>query len=244
MKASDVMTGTVITVGRRASVRDAARLMILTRVSGLPVVDEAGRMIGIVTEGDLLRRAETGTERRRPHWLSYLADPGAVAEEYVRSRGRRVEDVMTPDPVTVTSETPLDRVVQTLEAQHVKRVPVVDDGRLVEIVSRADLVHALLRVGGDLPTVADTDAAIRTRILAELTGKPWSPARPNVAVTGGEVSLSGVISDERFRAAVKVAVENVPGVTSFRDHLALVDPGTGIVFPPEDAAADGSRSNA
>jgi CBS domain-containing protein len=234
MKASDVMTGTVVTVSRNAPVRDAARLMILNRVSGLPVVDEAGRLIGIVTEGDFLRRAETGTERRRPHWLAFLTDPGTLAEEYVRSRARRVEDVMTPDPVTVTSETPLDRVVQTMEAQHIKRIPVVDDGRLVGIVSRADLLHALLCASGELAPVAETDAGLRTRILAELDGKPWSPRRTNVVVSQGEVSLSGVISDERFRAAIKVAVENVPGVTGLRDHLDFVDPGTGIVFPAQE----------
>lgn len=237
MKASEIMTRRVITVARDASVLNAVRLMLQNRISGLPVVDEGGKLVGMVTEGDFLRRAEMGTERRHPRWLAFLLGPGQLAEEYVHARGRKVEEVMSPEPYAVASTMPLDQIVRTMERHRVKRVPVVDDGTLVGIISRADLLHALAGLG-HLPPASKDDIEIRDRILAELADKPWSPSRVNVVVRNGEVDLSGVIVDERVREAIKVAAENIRGVTVIHDHLVCVDPATEVVvYSPEDEAA-------
>jgi CBS domain-containing protein len=238
MKASDIMTRRVTTVARGASILEAVRLMLQNRISGLPVVDDEGQLVGMVTEGDFLRRAETSTERRRSRWLEFLVGPGRLADEYVHAHGRKVDEVMTYEPHTISSDTPLERVVQAMEKHHVKRLPVVDGGKLVGIISRADLLHALASLGRDLPRAAEGDAGIRDRLLAELADKPWSPARLNVVVRNGEVELSGVIADERGREAIIVAAENVPGVKAVHDHLVWVEPATGVVmYSREDEAA-------
>lgn len=243
MKASDIMTRRVITVARDASILEAVRLMLQNRISGLPVVDDKGRLVGMVTEGDFLRRAETSTERRRSRWIEFLIGPGRLADEYVHAHGRKVDEVMTSEPHIVSSDTPLERVVEVMQRRHVKRLPVVDDGRLVGIISRANLLHALASLGRDLPTTTANDSEIRERLLAELADKPWSPARLNVVVRNGEVELSGVIIDERGREAIMVAAENVPGVKVVHDHLVWVEPMTGVVlYSSEDEAATHSAA--
>jgi CBS domain-containing protein len=229
------MTRQVIAVPAGVSVLEAVRLMLQNRISGLPVVDDAGRLSGLVTEGDFLRRVETGTERRRPRWLQFLLGPGRLAEDYVQAHARKVDDVMTRDPVTVSSDTPLERVVQLMEKHRVKRLPVVDGGQLVGIVSRADLMHALASLAQEMPPPLGSDIEIRERLLSECSGKPWSPARLNAVVRNGEVELSGVIFDERTREAVIVAAQNVPGVKTVHDHLAWVEPASGmVIYSPAD----------
>ena len=146
MKAGDVMTTKLITVTPESSVGDAAKLMLQYRISGLPVVDRKGELVGIVTEGDFLRRGETGTERRRPRWLEFILGPGRLSSEYVQAYGRKIADVMTSDPVCITEDVSLENVVDTLERHRVKRLPVMRDGKLVGIVSRANLVQALATV--------------------------------------------------------------------------------------------------
>jgi CBS domain-containing protein len=232
------MTRRVTTVARGASILEAVRLMLQNRISGLPVVDDEGQLVGMVTEGDFLRRAETSTERRRSRWLEFLIGPGRLADEYVHAHGRKVDEVMTCEPFTISSDTPLEGVVQAMEKHHVKRLPVVDGGKLVGIISRADLLHALASLGRDLPRAAEDDTGIRDQLLAELADKPWSPARLNVVVRHGEVELSGVIADERGRQAIIVAAENVSGVKTVHDHLVWVEPATGVVMSSrEDEAA-------
>jgi len=143
MKASDVMSRNILSVGRDAAIAEAIRLMLDNRISGLPVIDTAGRLVGILTEGDLLRRSETGTERHRPRWLEILMGPGRLAGEYVRTHGRKVAEIMTRDLVSVTPDTPLDEIVALMERRRIKRVPVLDGDTPVGIVSRADLLRAL-----------------------------------------------------------------------------------------------------
>lgn len=231
MKASDIMTRRVITIGPDASILEAVRLMLQNRISGLPVVDGKGLLVGIVTEGDFLRRTETGTERRgRSRWLEFVVGPGRMADEYVHAHGRKVDEVMTPEPHTVSADTPLDQVVDLMEKHHIKRIPVIDKGRLVGLVSRANLLHALVSLARDVPPAARTDGDIRERLLTELADKPWSPARLNVVVRNGVVELSGVIVDERSREAIKVAAENVTGVKVVHDHLVWVEPMSGVVL--------------
>jgi CBS domain-containing protein len=224
MKAREIMTLEVLSVSPDASVLEAVRLMLQNRISGLPVVDRQGTLVGVVTEGDFLRRAETGTHRKRARWIEFLMGPGQSADEYVRTHGRKVADVMTSSPITITEDTRLDDIVSLMEQRNVKRLPVVQQGRVVGIVSRANLLHALASVVGELPASAMTDVIIREQIISELSNKAWSPRDFNVVVRDGVVELWGDILDEGDRRAAKVAVENVAGVKAVKDHLVWVEP--------------------
>ena len=231
MNASDVMTRNIVSVSRDAPVAEAIRLMLDNHISGLPVIDEANQLVGILTEGDLLRRGETGTERHRPRWLEMLMGPGRLADEYVRTHGRKVGEIMTRDLASVTPDTPLDEVVGLMERRRIKRVPVLDGDRPVGIVSRADLLRALARTLEEKPPPAIGDEAIRERILAELAKVSWVP-RDGLAITvaNGVVDLDGVILDEKERDALRVAAENVPGVKAVEDRLVWVEPVSGTVI--------------
>jgi CBS domain-containing protein len=240
MQVRDVMTPTVISVKADESTEAAAKLMLQNRISGLPVVDADGALIGIVTEGDFLRRGELGTTRRRPKWLEFLLGPGRLAEEYVRSAGRKVADVMTPEPFTVGEDDSLETVVTLMERHRVKRLPVIRDGKLVGIVSRANLLYALASIAPTSPPVSDDDAAIRDRVVAALAKQRWAFAL-NVVVKNGVVDLWGTIMDERERQACIVTVENVPGVKAVNDHLVWVEPMSGMAFPSSE---DEARENA
>jgi CBS domain-containing protein len=238
MKAHDVMTWGTITVEPDASVTRAVRLMLQNKISGLPVVDANGQLVGMVTEGDFLRRGELGTTRQRPRWLEFLLGPGKLATEYVQTSGQKVAQVMTPEPKTITPETPLDEVVRLMERHRIKRLPVVQDGKLVGIVSRANLLHALASVAREVKAPAGDDATIRERIIAECAKQPWAP-HVNVVVRDGVVELWGVITDERERQAFIVVTENVPGVKAVRDHLAWIEPTSGmVVLSDEDGAKE------
>lgn len=231
MKASDVMTRGALTVTADSTVTAAAQLMLSHHVSGLPVVDAAGAVIGMVTEGDLLRRAEIGTERHRARWLELLLGPGRLAGDYVRSHGRTVGEVMTRGVAAITPATPLADAVALMEERRVKRLPVIDRGRLVGIVSRANLLAALLELLAKPTGSAGTDREIRARLLAEIDRQHWAPsASVDVAVADGVVELCGTITDERERAALRVAAENLPGVKAVHDRLVWVEPISGLVI--------------
>ncbi len=235
MKAADIMTLNPITVEPNATVMQAVRLMLQHRISGLPVVDSLGRLIGIVTEGDLLRRTETGTQRRRPRWLEFLIGPGRMASEYVHASGRKVHEVMTENVRTVVEDTPLDDVVQIMERHQVKRLPVMRGERLVGIVSRANLLRALASFYSDAKPSSLDDAAIRGKLLEELNKQSWAPVSLiNVIVRHGVVHLWGALTDERQRQGIRVAAENTPGVKSVQDHLVWVEPTTGMAFEAPD----------
>ena len=238
MKTADVITRKVISVGAEASVLEAIRLMLQNKISGLPVVDGAGLLVGIVTEGDFLRRAETGTQRKRPRWLEFLTGPGRLAGEYVRTHGRKVSEIMTPDPVTAAEDTPLDEVVRFMEQHRIKRLPVVRGRAVVGIISRANLLHALASVVRELPASAQSDTEIRERILAELAKEPWAPRHfIDPVVRNGTVELWGTIFDDRERQGAKVVAENIAGVKAVKDHLVWVEPMSGMAFEGRDAAS-------
>jgi CBS domain-containing protein len=243
MQVKDIMTSPVVSIEPDTSVTQAIRIMLQRHISGLPVVDQDGRLTGIVTEGDLLRRAETGTERKRPRWLEFLVGPGRLADEYTRTHGRKVTDVMTADPQTVTEDTPLEEVVKLMEKRRIKRVPVVRGETVVGIVSRANLLHALAGVVREVKPALASDQAIREQLMAELARQSWAPiALIDIVVRNGVVELWGTVTDERERQAIKVAAENIPGVKAVNDHLAWVDPTSGMVFyqPNEPPAAKAS----
>ena len=225
MKAGEVMSPRVITVASDATIADAARIMLEHGISGLPVVDAAGTLVGIVTEGDFLRRAETGTERQRPKWLEFLLGPGRAANEYVHSHARKIAEVMTPVVITASEATPLQDVVTTMERRRIKRMPVMSEGKVVGIISRANLVQALARLAQEAPATSTDNETARQQILAELNKQSWAPRNTlNVIVRGGVAELWGVICDEREREAIRVAAENVPGIAQVVDHLVYVEP--------------------
>ena len=221
MRAMDVMTADVITVKENASVRDVAKLLAERGISAVPVVDDDNRIIGMVSEGDLLHRAETGTERRRSWWLELMASTNELAVDYVRSHGGSVKDVMTRDVISVSDTTPVADIAILLEKNRIKRVPVVRDGRLVGIVSRANLVRALAMTVNEASSDAGSDdRAIRDKLLAELQAQKWAEVAPaNVTVRDGVVHLwSSYYSEEEKRALI-VAAENIPGVRRVEDHM-------------------------
>lgn len=247
MKAADVMTRRVITVRDDATVREAARLMLQDNISGLPVVDRDGRLAGIVTEGDLLRRVETATEIRRPKWLEFLVGSGTLADEYIHSHGRRISEVMTTPVVTVTEDTELDEVLRQMERRHIKRIVVLAGGdKIAGLISRSNIVHALADLMPEQHQTQASDAAIRARIMAEMEGLHW---RPNVSINpivhDAVVDLHGVTHDGREAAALRVLCENVPGVKRVNDRIVWVEPYSGEVIDRTDApAGDTSAASA
>jgi CBS domain-containing protein len=236
MKAMDVMTRDVVSIEPDASVLQAVRLMLQHKISGLPVVDAAGNLQGILTEGDFLRRAETGTERKRSRFVEFLLGPGRLAEDYTRTSGRRVNEVMTPDVYTVTEDAPLEQVVHLMERHRIKRLPVVRGGKVVGIITRANLVRAVASLALAEHPVAASDETIRAQLIAELKKRPWAPVGlMDVVVKDGVVKLSGALTDERQRQAIRIAAENIPGVKKVEDHLIWIEPNSGVIVEaPED----------
>jgi CBS domain-containing protein len=238
MKAGDIMSPRVISVTPDASIQDAIQLMLDKRISGLPVIDSTGTLVGVVTEGDFLRRAETSTERKRSRWLEILLGPQRLADEYVREHGRKVEDVMTRDPVTVEESAPLDEVVRVMERRRIKRLPVVRGTQVVGIVSRANLLHALASLGRETPAPAKSDSAIREQLLAAFHKEVWAPvALIDVVVKNGVVELWGTILDKAQGEGLKVLAENTPGVAKVVSHLTWIEPMTGMVMEDEGETA-------
>ena len=244
MKAKDAMTFPVISVEPDTSIWEAVRIMLQRRISGLPVIDKQGRLVGIVSEGDFLRRAETGTQRRRSHWLEFLIGPARLAEEYTRSHGQKIQDIMTSDPLTVTEDTPLDEAVRLMEKRRIKRLPVVRGDEVVGIVTRANLVHALAGVARELMPTTASDETIRARLLADLANEPWAPVGLiDPTVRNGVVELWGAITEERQRQALIAAAENVPGVKAVRDYLGWIDVTSGVLlYQPNEEPAQAKAS--
>jgi CBS domain-containing protein len=225
MQAEAIMSKPVIAIDPSASIAEAAGLMLTHKISGLPVIRSGGTLVGIVSEGDFLRRGELGTERKRPRWLEFLVSPGKAADEYVHANGRRIEEVMSQDVVTASPTASLAEVVVLMTRHHVKRVPVVDAGKVVGIIARSDLLRALLAVAPAQPPMFSDDAYIRDAILTELAKQKWAGKDMiDVTVDKGMVELSGAIFDERERQAAIVAAENVAGVRAVRDRLLCAGP--------------------
>lgn len=231
MLAQEIMTRSVVTVRRDSSLQDAVTAMLDYGLSGLPVVDDGGRPVGMLSEGDLLRRSELGTERKRPRWLAFLASPGRLAEEYSHTHGRLVADVMTDKVYSVAPDTPLQEVVQLMERHRIKRVPVLENGLLVGIISRANLLRALALAAPALPAGNRSDEEIRQRLARELASTAWAPRyMVDHVVQNGVVHLYGTILDEREREAICVAARNTPGVKEVHDHMVWCEPVSGAVL--------------
>ncbi len=232
MQVKDVMTHHVITVPPRATVLQAAQLMLQNDISGLPVVDEKGELVGILSEGDFLHRGEADTERKRPRWLEFVLGPGRLAADYVHTHGHTVAEVMTRTVHTVKEDAPLDEAVKLMERHRIKRIPVLQDGKLVGVVSRANLLRALVSLSRTAPLATEDDRAIHKALLATLKKQNWTPPGVDVVVHDGVVGLWGIIADDRQRIAMKVAAENIPGVKAVEDHMTWVEPMSGAVIGP------------
>jgi len=240
MRVRDIMSTRVISIAPDANVLEAIRLMLQNHISGLPVIDRSGALVGVVTEGDFLRRTETGTEHKRPRWLEFLMGPRRLADEYVHTHARRIEEVMTRTPVTITEDAALNEAVRVMERRRIKRLPVTRGGQVVGIVSRANLLHALASLGAAASPPAKTDVAIREQLLAEFDRQTWVPvALIDVVVKDGVVELWGTITENAQREALKVCAENIPGVKSVVSHLTWIEPMSGMVISePDDTQAD------
>lgn len=214
------MVSPVITVAKIATVRDVAKILLEKRISAVPVVDSVGKVIGIVTESDLMRRTEAGTERSYSWWAHFLAGDATIAADYVKSHAAKVEDVMTTEVVTATPETPLHEIATLLEQHRIKRVPIVNKaGDLVGIVSRANLIQVVASARPKLEMTLP-DSVIRQKLLDELKKQSWAHTL-NLSVTAvnGIVDLWGYVETDAERKAIRVVAEAIPGVTVINDHL-------------------------
>jgi CBS domain-containing protein len=224
MNANDVMVTNVIAVGPNASVQEVADILLTNRISAAPVVDDHGELIGIISEGDLIRRAELGTERRRSWWLEIFASESkeALAIEYVKSHASKVGDVMTREVITTTPGTPLRDVAALLEKNRIKRVPIVERGKMVGIVSRANLVQALATLRKEIEPGTISDSVLREKVMAQLRSEPWTTfSTLNATVQGGTVELWGVVGTDAEKDAARVAAEGVAGVDAVENNVIV-----------------------
>lgn len=223
MKARDVMASHVITVGPELDLKAVANTLVANGISAVPVVTIDGSVVGIVSEGDLMRRAVSGVERKRSRWLETFSLAEQLMAEFVKAHGRKAKDVMTRQVISVSPDTPLQEIADLFEKHGIKRVPVIENGRLVGIVSRANLVQALATRGLALVDVAEADEALRKVILSNLRKVPWTTALTmvDVIVDHGVVNLWGVVRNEEEKNAIRVAAEGTPGVQAVNDHLRV-----------------------
>ena len=219
MKARDVMVSPVITVKPSTPVREAAQIFLERRISAVPVVDEQGKLIGIVSEGDLMRRVEAGTEQKRPWWLQGFIGDETLAAEFVKAHGRKVADVMTRHVISASPDTPLSEIAGLLEKNSIKRVPILKGDQLVGIVSRANLIQALASGRKELDIPA-SDTVIRDKILESLKAEAWAhTGLLNITVNDGVVDVWGITGSDAERKAICVAAESTPGVCAVHDNM-------------------------
>jgi CBS domain-containing protein len=236
------MTTPVVSVQESTTLKQAVDLMLQRGFSGLPVTDAKGRLVGMVTEGDLLRRAELGTQPKHGRWLQFFLSAGQLADEYTRAHGRLVGEIMTPGLYTLGPDDSLEALVTLMNKHGIKRVPIVQNGSLMGIVSRADVLRALDARLPNPSNVTRDDARISSEIDKALAAEPGvSSTLVQARVLDGNVHLTGAIFDERLRAAIRVAVENVPGVRSIHDHMVWIEPTSGAyLLSQEDEAREGA----
>ncbi len=234
MRVNEIMTSGLISVGEDATLTEALHVLVDRKVSGLVVLDREGVAIGVLSEGDLMRRAELGAEKRRPAWLEFILGGGRVADEYRASHGRRVGEIMTRDPITIDASAEVAEAIDSIIAHKIKRLIVSEDGKAVGVVSRSDILKALLAA---MPAASGprTDAEILTDISAGFEREPWAPrGGVRASCENGVVTLEGAITDERIRPAMRVLVENVAGVKEVKDRVAWVEPNSGYLVENVD----------
>ena len=230
MRAAEVMTQDVITVSPDDLLQDVARTLLKHRISGVPVLDKLGKLVGIVSEGDLMRRAETDTDAQHSWWLRAFIGPETLANDYVRSHARKVSDIMTTKVLTAAPDISLRDIASLMERNRIKRLPIVEAGQLVGIVSRANLMQAFASLAVTPPPAeSGDDKAIRERVLDRLRAERWSsPNAINVIVQKGVVELWGAVDSEAKHKAVRITAEGTPGVFSIKDNLVVMTMPSGI----------------
>ncbi len=230
MKAFEMMTKNPVTVSPTTPVSEIAAALVRHRISALPVVTTDNDVIGIVSESDLVRRAEAGTERKRGWWLEIFIDANTMAREYVKAHGLKAQDVMARPVVSVPENAELADVANLLEAHRIKRLPVLRSGKLVGIISRADVVRALAQLKPGAKAAAPDDGALQKAIMEKLRAASWLDATYiNLTVSGRVVELWGFVSSDEQRKAARIMAEEVGGVLRVADHLRVGVPWTAIV---------------
>jgi CBS-domain-containing membrane protein len=221
MKVRDVMTPNVVSVTADTAVPEIATLMLERRISAVPVIDAKAQVVGVISEGDLIRRPELGTDKPRSRWLRFFMSDDDRAHDFVKTHGLHARDVMSRPVISVTPEATLTDVVNLMTTRRIKRVMVLEHGKLVGVVTRSDLLRTL-HAREALPTegVPQDDASVRARILKTIDEQGWAAsAIINVQVTDGTAYLWGVVDSDEQRKAIMIAVEGVPGVRAIEDHL-------------------------
>ena len=228
MKAEDVMVSTVITVGVNASIGEVAAILLNNHISAAPVVDEKGELVGIVSEGDLMRRPEIGTTKRHSWWLELISNKWASATKYIKSHSRKVADVMTRDLINAKPDTPLGDIAGLLERNQIKRVPIVERGKLVGIVSRANILQALSSATRKLPSLMTADdSELRRKVVSQMASEPWRPTMLTVTVQDGTVDLWGLVHSVEQKKAAQLAAETTPGVRAVVNNIFVQPIGSG-----------------
>ena len=234
MKAADVMIPNVITVGVDASIGEVAAILLNNHISAAPVVDENGELVGIVSEGDLIRRPEIGTSERHSWWLELISNEWASATECIKSHSRKVADVMTRDVITAKPDTPLGDIAAMLERNRIKRVPIVEEGKLAGLVSRANILQALASATKKLSSLATAnDSELRKKVQSRLAAEPWHPSMLTVTVQDGTVDLWGLVHSVEQKKAAQLAAESTPGVGAVVNNIIVQRVGyAGIMTLP------------
>lgn len=222
MRAHEIMSRHVITIDPDALVTDAIATMLSHRIGGLPVVDSAGKLVGILSESDFVRRAELGTERKPNRWLALLACTERDALDFARQHGRRVRQVMSPNPIAIAEDTSLEQIVRLMESHGIRRFPVMRNEKIVGMVTRSDFMTALANLSLDAIGFSDDDNETRRSVVAALSQPSWRPRGLNVTVHQGVVTLRGTMRSDNARKAAIVAAENVRGVRRVEDQLSKV----------------------
>ncbi|EBU1124676.1 hypothetical protein CE665_26160 [Salmonella enterica subsp. enterica serovar Poona] len=249
MIAADIMTAPPITVHESTPVFEVVSKLLDLHISGLPVIDAEGQMIGIVTEGDLLRRSELGTGIKHPHWKEFFLNPGTLARDYIQSHARYAGEVMTPDPLTVTPDMPLDEIIGLMENNGIKRVPVVDvNDNLTGIITRVDILKALRTIlkqnsnPDNARKLRGEDESVRKEILDKISHQSWAPRNTiRITVTNGFIDIYGTILNENIRQALIVLIEETTDSRYIRDHMVFIEPVTGLYITPDNKKQNGNN---
>ena len=229
MRAHEIMSRHVVTISADAPAMEAIKTMLSHHISGLPVVDSGGKLVGILSEADFIRRAEVGTEKRRGRWLSLLAGSDRVALDFARQHGRTVGEIMTPDPITIDEDMPVEQIVRLMETRNVKRFPVMRGDEIAGMVTRSDFLTAIANLSLDDQASSGTDDDIRAQVVAALSQAAWRPCALNVSIHDGVVTLKGTVKNDNARKAAIIAAENISSVKRVEDQLSrLTRP------PPEE----------